>query len=320
MNRPGYFNYIEEKLNILALRIISRGKLNVLDLHLHSEDFFQHLLNELFGWNVSNENEFKPNVEAIDLIDHTNNVVLQVSATSTKTKIESSLSKDVINRYSHYTFKFISIANDADSLKKKTFENPHSISFSPVEDIIDKNTILKRVKSLNIDDQKKIYELIKKELGKEVDFLKLETNLATIINILSNEDWKTSGKIDKQAEFDISRKISFNNLISSKDIINDYYIHHGRVDKIYSEFDLLGNNKSNSVLSTIRKEYLIEKNSKSDDELFFKILEKVQSKVLASTNYRNIPIDELELAVAILVVDAFIRCKIFENPENYALA
>ncbi len=30
--------------------------------------------------------------------------------------------------------------------------------------------------------------------------------------------------------------------------------------------------------------------------------------------------DELELGVDIMPVDAFIRCKIFENPENYNYA
>ena len=57
MNRQVYFNIIEERLNLLALRIISRGKLNILDLHGHSENFYQYFLNEVFGWIVENEND-----------------------------------------------------------------------------------------------------------------------------------------------------------------------------------------------------------------------------------------------------------------------
>ena len=34
-----------------------------------------------------------------------------------------------------------------------------------------------------------------------------------------------------------------------------------------------------------------------------------------STNYDGIPFEELELCVNILVVDAFIKCKIFESPK-----
>jgi hypothetical protein len=91
MNRAHYFNYIEEQLSTLATRIELRGKLNILDLHLHSEDFYLHLLNAVFGWQLTNVNEFKSNVEGIDLVDSVNQIVLQVSATATTAKINSSL-------------------------------------------------------------------------------------------------------------------------------------------------------------------------------------------------------------------------------------
>lgn len=320
MKRQLYFSVVEEKLNTLAVRINSRGKLNILDLHNHSESFYQYFLNELYDWKLTNENENKVNVEAIDLIDPKNRLVVQVSATSTKQKIESSLSKELIKKYKDYTFKFISIANDSDSLMDKTFANPHGINFNPVNDIIDKNTILKKIKGLDIDSSERIYRFICRELGGDVDFMKLETNLASVINILSKEDWDKKSSHSEIRSFEIERKISFNNLNSSKGIINDYLMHHGRVDKIYSEFDTLGINKSSTVLSTIRQEYLKAKGILSDDSLFFQVIENVQTKVVNSTNYVSIPLDELELCINILIVDAFIRCKIFENPENYNYA
>ena len=58
----------------------------------------------------------------------------------------------------------------------------------------------------------------------------------------------------------------------------------------------------------------------SDDHLFFEVISKVEEKILNSSNYSSIPFDELELCVNILVVDAFIRCKIFENPDKYNYA
>lgn len=103
-------------------------------------------------------------------------------------------------------------------------------------------------------------------------------------------------------------------------IIEDYSLHYSRVDKIYSEFDALGSNKSNSVLSTIRQDYAQLKGNLSDDELFFAVVSKVKQKVLNSSNYTSIPVDELDQCINILVVDTFIRCKIFENPENYSYA
>lgn len=320
MNRPNYFNVIEERLNLLALRIISRGKLNILDFHGHAEYFYQHFLNEVYGWTATNENDNKQNVEAIDLIDHTNKFVIQVSATASKQKIESSLAKDSINNYVGYTFKFISIARDADDLRKDTFKNPYGINFKPSTDIIDKNSILSKIRGLLPDDLKRVYEFIKKELVPEIDPMKLELNLATVINILSKEDWDKTESVAEINSFEIERKISHNNLNAAKAIIDDYKVHYGRVDKIYTEFDSQGSNKSSSVLSTIRQEYAKVKSNLTDDQLFFEVISKVEEKILNSSNYFSIPFDELELCVNILVVDAFIRCKIFENPNNYNYA
>lgn len=320
MNRPNYFNVIEERINLLATRIITRGRLNILDFHGHSENFYQFFLNEVNGWEITNENDVKQNVEAIDLVDHTNKFVLQVSATATKQKIESSLSKDSIKNYKGYTFKFVSIARDADKLRKEKFKNPHGIAFNPASDIIDKNSILSKIRGFNINDQERIYKYVRDELINEIDPLKLESNLATVINILSKENWNKKEPVGEINIFEIDRKITHNNLNSAKIIIDDYSLHYSRVDKIYTEFDSQGSNKSNSVLSTIRQEYAKLKANLNDDELFFTITSKVQEKVLNSSNYTSIPFDELELCINILVVDAFIRCKIFKNPKDYNYA
>ena len=320
MNRSVYYNYIDERLNLLALRIIGRGKLNILDFHLHSENFYLHFFNKLYGWELENMNAIQQNVEAIDLIDHTNKIIFQVSATSTKAKVESSLSKGILSQYPGYRFKFISIAKDAADLRKLVFSNPHNLLFNPAQDIYDVNTILNFIIGLDIIKQKDLYNFIKLELGAEVDITKLDSNLAAIINILSKEDWSDMSQLSQINSFEIERKITFNNLLRAKFIIDDYKVHYGRVDSKYAQFDSFGKNKSNAVLSSIRKEYIQQKGVINDDDLFFEVIDKVVGKIRDSANYEEIPIDELELSVNILVVDAFIRCKIFENPENYDYA
>ncbi|MBF2023396.1 SMEK domain-containing protein, partial [Flavobacterium psychrophilum] len=107
MNRTLYFNYIVDKIGILSYNINQKGKLNILDLHNHSENFYSYFLSKVFGWELVNLNPIQQNIEAIDLIDHKNKIVLQVSATNTKQKLESSLSKKIISKYSSYTFKFV---------------------------------------------------------------------------------------------------------------------------------------------------------------------------------------------------------------------
>lgn len=137
MDRLNAFNYIEGKLSILRYRIETRGVLNLLDLHLHMETFYLNFCNELFGWQLVNLNTSSQNAVAIDLIDHSNKIMIQVSATATKQKVESALAS-VPENLSGYRFKFISISKDASSLRNKKFENPNSLQFDPLTDILDK--------------------------------------------------------------------------------------------------------------------------------------------------------------------------------------
>lgn len=323
MNRSEYFNYIEEKLNLLATRINSRGKLNILDFHLHSENFYLYFFNELFGWKLENLNRIQQNVEGIDLIDHANKIIIQVSASNTKQKIESALNKEILKKYPNYMFKFISISREASELRDKTYSNPYSLSFNPLNDIYDKETILKEILSLDVNAQKKFYHFIQKELGSEVDFIKFDSNLATIINILSKEDFSITQLNSEINDFEIDRKIEYNHLDITRMVIEDYSIHHLRLDRKYQEFDKQGSNKSYSVLQSIRSQYIVVSNkfkNEDADNIFLHVIESVKNLIMQSANYVNIPIDELELCVNVLVVDAFIRCKIFKNPEGYKYA
>ncbi|MBU4261087.1 MAG: SMEK domain-containing protein [Proteobacteria bacterium] len=319
MSRPHHIDFITRKLSALYTEINLCGKLNFLDRHLHAETFYAYFFNELFGWQLQNMNIIKPNAEAIDLIDHKNKIIAQVSATATKQKVESSLTKD-LSSYSGYTFKFISISKDAGALRGKSFANPHNLAFDPQNDIHDPASTLRHISGLHIDDLIRIATLIKKELVTEVDPVRLESNLAAIINILAKEDWNHNDPTVETIPFAIDHKIDHNKLDAARDIIDDYSAHHNRVARIYADYDREGNNKSLSVLAAIKRYYVTHRARLSDDDLFFRIIECVTASVQEGANFAPIPAEELELCVNILVVDAFIRCKIFKNPVGYGHA
>lgn len=318
MNRTMYFNYIEEKINTNAVRIQSRGRLNILDLNQHSENFYRDFLNKLYNWKLINLNEIKQNIEAIDLVDLDNKIIVQVSATATKQKLNNSFSKEIYKNYKGFTFKFVSIAKDFEIENYEITNNIYDLKFNVDEDIIDKNRILKKVLNMEILEQKDIYNYIKDELGNEIDALKMDSNLATIINILASEkldDIETRYEIN---DFEIDKKIEYNNLMGIKDIINDYKIYHSKVNEKYMIFDKSGVNKSLTILQTIRNKYIeVSKELNDECEIFLNVMNKVSEIILHSKNYIEIPCEELEFCVGIIVVDAFIRCKIFKNPEGY---
>lgn len=318
MNRTEYFNYIEEKINILSYRIKNRGKINLLDLNIYSETFFADLMSYLLGYNLKNINQIKPNTEGIDLVDEKNKVIAQVSSTCTKQKIEHSLNKEIMQRYSHFRFVFIAIVGEGAPLRTVTYKNPYKAIFSPKDDIYDIKSLLNIALNLNITKQRKLYAFIRDELGNNVDIVKMDSNLAVIINLLSQEDLSGVVESPEINSFEIMRKIEFNDLISVQETIDDYKIYYRKLNEKYKEFDKQGVNKSISVLSVIRSRYNKLAGKISDpQELFFAIMDNIIDLIKNSKNYVEIPYEELEMCVSILVVDAFIRCKIFKNPEGY---
>ena len=176
-------------------------------------------MSHLLGYNLKNINQIKQNTEGIDLIDENNKIIAQVSSTCTKQKIENSLAKEIFQEYPDFNFNFIAIVGDADQLRTKAFKNPHKISFNPLSDIYDINSLLNIILNLDISKQRKLYEFIKNELGSDIDIVKVDSNLATIINILSQE------------------KIEFNDLLSVQPTIDDYKIFYSKLDEKYKEFD-----------------------------------------------------------------------------------
>lgn len=319
MNRTTYFNYIEEKLNTLASRIEVRSKLNLLELNIHSENFFACLCNIIFDLELENLNFSYQNIDGIDLIDRKNKVVVQVSSTCTKAKIESSLSKKVYIKYKDYSYKFMSISKKAsNSLKNKTFRNPYSMKFDPKQDIWDIVILLRKILDQTVYKQRRLYDFIKTELGQDVDCIKIESNLAKVINILAEEKLDNNADSPEINSFAIEHKISFNDLEGAKDIIDDYKIFYHRLDEIYSEFDKEGKNKSISVLQAIRRQYIeLNRLNNTPLDIFYEIINCVMKVIIESSNYIEIPREELHMCVEILVVDTFIRCKIFKNPEGY---
>jgi len=319
MNRSTYWNLCEQRLATLCTRVELRGKLNILDFHLHAEDFYLHLLNILFGYSLKNMNQVTQNAAGIDLVDSHNNLVLQVSSTASKAKVESALSKD-LSAFKGYRFKFISISKDAAELRKQSFVNPHGLSFNPQDDIHDVKSILSHIGHLNIDKQRVVYDFLKKELQPDVDQPLIETNLAAVINILAKENFVLNSIAPIPIAFDVDRKLIFNNLEAAAIVIEDYKVQHHRINKMYSVFDSAGQNKSNSVLNWLRQSYIKLSGKHSGDDLFFHVVEDAIKTVQASANYIDIPLEELAMWTNALAVDAFIRCKIFKNPEGLSSA
>ena len=126
--------------------------------------------------------------------------------------------------------------------------------------------------------------------------IRLESNLAKIINVLAEVDLDLNTVPPELIPYSIEEKIKFNHLEKVKEIIDEYKIYYQKLDDIYSEFDRSGKNKSFSILQNFKTQYIIFKNAGlSPVEIFWELIADAINHIKDSRNNEDIPIEELEL-------------------------
>jgi hypothetical protein len=141
------------------------------------------------------------------------------------------------------------------------------------------------------------------------------TVFVTAINALSDIDFSSEDNIDSLNSFSINDKMKHNQIERWNPRINEYKKYQAKVESVYRELELAGEGfKKHKLLQLIHGRYLttkgeclqVSKNT-SDD-----ILDKIENKFLEEikTNY-----DDMVIAIPIIMVDAFMRCKILEKPN-----
>ncbi|MGN0386048.1 MAG: ABC-three component system protein [Lachnospiraceae bacterium] len=311
------FYYIEERLNLLAYRIDVRASLNLQDLNIHAESFFMHFLNLLYKWNLTNLNTGKINFPGVDLYYKESKILIQVSSTATKRKIEYSLKKIDLKTYNGYNFKFLSLSKDADGLRDKTYNTPEGISFSPENDILDIKVILKLIKDLEPDKRHEIHEFVKKTLSFESAASSRMRAISRIIKMLASDgalhDCNTTYDT---TDFEIAEKITCNQLGDIESKIADIGVYIADVQKVYDQYDKEGVNKSRAVLHTLNNTYLRLKKKHVGPILMAMLADDVYNSLSGDETLKAFFEEDLRFYIDIILVDAFVRCKIFENPKR----
>jgi hypothetical protein len=166
---------------------------------------------------------------------------------------------------------------------------------------------------------------------------KIMSDLTTVLNELSKKMFvPDQSESEDQQKIVISpeSKILYNNVQRFKPIIEDYKMFLGMLSSLYKEYDSLGTNRTPIILENIKikyikaKEKLKQKNpSRNEIELIREnaddLIESVENDLLdeikKSSNV-EISITKINVALQVVLIDAFIRCKILERPPEDASA
>lgn len=156
-----YCNNIRSGLAQLVYEVSIDKASNLQSISIHAENFAREFLNELFGWNLVSLNYPDPFAAGVDLIDHENKIVVQISSTYEKSKIQDSLKKS--ERYANYHFYFFAIALEQKQKKASSSFNNFGLVFDPEKDIITMGQLSSMIaNTCNIDKQKELSIIIDK--------------------------------------------------------------------------------------------------------------------------------------------------------------
>jgi hypothetical protein len=179
-------------------------------------------------------------------------------------------------------------------------------------------TLLKKWKS---DHEKKILELIssKNLLSKH------PLSLNKVINAIGKkmDDILDLSEAVNAPNTDL--KISFNNVNRYESIIREFAPYQGKLNKIYEEIEKEGSTKKELVLHNIKRVYLnIKADYKNIDEIrinadiiFDRVIEKIWNNIDKAPNKLDEYDQEtIDFSLMIIIVDAFMRCNILEEPPK----
>ena len=154
---------------------------------------------------------------------------------------------------------------------------------------------------------------------KPAELQKNPSALNDIIKLIGNKLFDTQIS-DVQVVPNPQEKIQFNNVIRYKPVIEEYRVYQGKLNKLYEEIEKAGSTRKEFLLLNIKNIYLKEKaefdtidkiRANADN-----IIDKIKDKLWELVENTNLDREVIEVALTILIVDAFMRCNILEEPQK----
>jgi len=156
---------------------------------------------------------------------------------------------------------------------------------------------------------------------------KLTTNPKLInqaINAIASISVEDEAETSSLNTFEINKKIEYNSVKEYKYFIEEYSKYYGKLNSLYSELERQGSFKKEKLLKVIRNLYLrikgeIVGGKENEFELIQqnadRILKNVEEKLWELIDKKQSNEDDIFIAIPIILVDAFMRCKILEEPK-----
>lgn len=315
-----YLTSIRNCLTKLAAEVKISTSSNLLDINIFAESFYIGFLNILYRYDLKSSNQFNSNFAGIDAVDDRNKIIVQITSQITKGKITSTLKKDNLKAYEGYNLFFMMITDDTKKLKKDKYNVPENLNFNPKKNILDNTSLFKKCVYSDISLIQKLAEYCKKQDKFNTTPLVKSSCLAQMVKDISELDITLDDKPTVRIPFSIQNKIDFNKLTDIQaSHIDKVSLYSPELDKIYDELAKEGIDSKFifQKIATLFKEEQLSRAKKSNSQIFLDLACDLTDYINKSDNLGSSMQQEMiEYYCQIIVTDAFMRCKIFENPEE----
>ena len=160
MKREKQLHDIDDKLVDIRVRVKYNNAINDYSINQILENLIRDILNCIFDYNLENANHAHPNQRGYDLIDIEHKIIIQVSSENRSTKIQHSLNRIEFSGGQNWQFYFFLLGEATENLKRKKYQIPNTIMFSPDKDIWDLTWLTKEIHNLNWEKVDEVFKIL----------------------------------------------------------------------------------------------------------------------------------------------------------------
>lgn len=307
-------NEIKGRLSLLCVMMSIHSADGMFSIHRVAENVFRDLLNIVYpDAFFVNANLAQPNAPGLDLVSHNKKMIVQVTTENTKKKIEKTIEKCDLEKYKGYRLVILLVVERKIAVRCLTKKVSY-LKFTLKEDVWDIKTISRLLGNLSVDDLERAKLLLEKSVGFSPPCDENESALEQIIQIFSKEDRHDDADDEVGLPFGIDKKINHNALDMRYSLISDRFGSSAVVNRVYERYEQEGENKRKSVIGAIRREYLLLADEIRGVDLYDKLLDNIVNRISYATGLLEIKREDVIRYCELLMVDAFVKCKIFKKP------
>lgn len=314
-----YINSIRERLAFLKSQVEISSRINLYDIHIHSEYFYKDFLNLLYGYQL---NTLEKNATAIDLGDKKNKIAFQVTSDSSSNKIHETIKKFIEKKlYNDYNELNMLILTEKQDFKRVKFDTKGYFVFSADKNIWDIHYIIEsKIRGMVEEELKIVKEFLEKNIGlptreTSITISKEVKTIMDLIEYLSMEENQIVESISPEMEPDPDKKINSRFSEHSKFLINEYkenavfYANALKEAKSIIGFDNPRVKLIQLYLKRISNRFLMD-NANNPRASLDKLGDYFENAL--SNNGKEFHAQ----AIRFYLIDELIKCNVFPNEEN----